>query len=168
MRSRKRGSSLLEFLFVGIPMLFVTISAVEMSLGMWQYATLAYAIHTGSRSAVSKGKNCTSGTNSCGTTVGAITTLISNTAIGIPASSLNVTLTTASGAVTTCNPITNCTSSTAAWPPSTNGDNAPGQLITVTGNFVFNTALVMFYPGSKPVTFSPATLQASASEPLMF
>lgn len=168
MRSHRRGGTIIEFLFVGIPMLFVTISAVELSIGMWQYATLAYAIHGGSRSAVSKGKNCTTGTNSCGTTVGAITTLILNNAIGIPAASLNVTLTTASGAVTTCNPISNCTSSATAWPPSTNGDNVPGQLITVTGNFIFNSPLAMYYPGAKSVTFAAATLQASASEPLMF
>ena len=152
----------------GIPMVFVLISAVQMALGMWQYETLAYAVKTGAQTVVSKGQGCTTGGNSCGITVGTIATTIAHSAIGIPASSLNVTLTTASGAVTTCNPISSCTSSTTAWPPSTNSDNMAGKTITVSGSFLLNGAFAMYYPGAKPVTFSSATLTSTATQPLMF
>jgi Flp pilus assembly protein TadG len=167
LRSRK-GATLVEFSMAGIPMIFVLVSAVQMALGMWQYETLAYGIKTGAQSVVSKGKGCSTGTNSCGTTVGAIATTIANSAIGIPASELSVTLTTASGATTTCNPISDCTSNTTAWPPSTNNDNEPGQIISIKGQFTLNSATAMFYPGAKPVSFSAATLSAAASQVLMF
>jgi hypothetical protein len=159
---------MIEFSMAGIPMIFVIISAVQMALGMWQYETLAYAVKSGAQSVVSKGQGCTTGGNTCGVTVGAIATTIAQSAIGISVNDLNVTLTTASGAATTCNPISTCTSSTTAWPPSTNNDNQVGQTITVSGNFLLNSAFAMFYPGSKPVSFSAATLSSTATQPLMF
>lgn len=159
---------MIEFSLVGIPAIFVVISAVQMSLGMWQYETLAYAVRTGAQSVVSKGQGCTTGGNTCGITVGTIATTIAASAIGISSSDLNVTLTTASGATTTCNPIKTCSSNTTAWPPSTNNDNQPGQTVTVTGHFMLNSAFAMFYPGAKPVSFSAATLYATTSQPLMY
>jgi Flp pilus assembly protein TadG len=167
-KNYEKGSTMVEFSLVGIPMIFVMISAVQMALGMWQYETLAYAVKTGAQTVASKGSGCTTNGNSCGTTVGAIATAISNAAIGIPASQLNITLTTASGATTSCNPVNTCFSSSTAWPPTSNSDNQPGKSITVSGSFLLNAPAAMYYPGSKPVSFSSATLSASATQPLMF
>lgn len=159
---------MIEFSLAGIPMIFVIISAVQMALGMWQYETLAYAIKSGAQAVVSKGQGCTTNGNTCGITVGTLASTISSSAIGISSSDLNITLTTASGAATTCNPIKSCFSNSTAWPPSTNNDNQPGQTITVKGSFLLNSPLAVFYPGSKPVSFSAATLSATASQQLMF
>jgi hypothetical protein len=166
--SNRKGSTMVEFSMAGIPAILVVISAVQMSLGMWQYHTLAYAVKAGAQSVVTKGQGCATGGNTCGVTVGTIAQTISSSAIGIVPSDLNVTLTTASGATTTCNPISTCFSNSTAWPPSTNNDNQPGKLVTLSGNFVSHAALAMFCPGSKPVSFSEATLSASASQPIMF
>jgi Flp pilus assembly protein TadG len=167
-KKSQRGSTMVEFSLAGIPMIFVLISAVQMALGMWQYETLAYAVKTGAQAVVSKGQGCTTGGNSCGTTVGVIATAISRAAIGISPDDLNVTLVTASGAITSCNPIRTCLSSSTAWPPSTNNDNLVGQTITVTGNFTLTSAMAVFYPGSTPVSINAAKLSATATQPLMF
>ena len=45
MRNRERGTTLLEFTLVGIPLIFLLISTVEISRGMWQYHTLAHLPH---------------------------------------------------------------------------------------------------------------------------
>src|SRR5690242_13216787 len=43
------GQSLVEFTFVGIPMIFVLIGTFEISRGMWMYHTLAHAVRDGVR-----------------------------------------------------------------------------------------------------------------------
>src|SRR5215471_7535470 len=118
----QRGAALLEFTLAGIPVFFLIISTVKMGIGMWNYYSLARAVNQTARFASLKGSDCSSGTNSCGTTVGALTTMLATNAIGVPRSSLNVTLVTDSGAFTTCNPVTNCSSNLTAWPPCTQSD----------------------------------------------
>ena len=46
-RKSQRGGSLIEFTFVGIPLMFVLISIFEASRGMWTYNLLAHAIKEG-------------------------------------------------------------------------------------------------------------------------
>ena len=48
MRSAK-GSTLLEFTLVGIPVIFVLISTIEMARGMWMYHTLCHAVKEAAR-----------------------------------------------------------------------------------------------------------------------
>ena len=56
---RKRlGQTLVEFTFVGIPIIFILISIFEVSRGMWIYHTLAYAAKVGARYASVHGINC--------------------------------------------------------------------------------------------------------------
>ena len=57
-RRRNRGQTLLEFTFVGIPMIFTLISIFEISRGMWIYHTLAYSVKVGVRYASVHGLNC--------------------------------------------------------------------------------------------------------------
>src|SRR5277367_3801169 len=102
----KKGVTILEFSLAGIPALFVFISAIEMALGMWQYHTLGYAMKEATRTIISHGQGCQMSGNSCGQTIGALATQIANTGIGIPASTMNVTFTSASGTVQTCAPLT--------------------------------------------------------------
>jgi hypothetical protein len=164
----RRGVSIIEFSLAGIPALFVMISAIEMALGMWQYHTLCYAIKEGTRAAISRGAGCLMTGNSCSTTVGALAAQIADTAIGIPASELNVTFTSASGTVETCAPLASCFASTDAWPPVANGDNLQGRTISTAGSFTLHAALAMFWPGAHSVAFQTATLSASSTQQIMF
>ena len=56
--SKRRGQALVEFTFVGIPMIFILISVFEMSRGMWIYHTLTYAVKEGTRVAMVHGQDC--------------------------------------------------------------------------------------------------------------
>jgi hypothetical protein len=46
-KQRQRGSAMIEFTLVGIPMIFLLISIFEISRAMWNYHTLAFAIREG-------------------------------------------------------------------------------------------------------------------------
>lgn len=167
-RNRKKGASFLEFALAGIPALFAFISIFEIGLGMWNYHTLARSVNQAARLASLRGADCSSNGNSCGLTVGTLTTLIGSRAIGIPQSKLMVTLVTDSGQTTTCNPVSSCTSSSTSWPPSTNNDNQVGKKVTVSAKYQFNSALCMLWPGAGKVNFSSVWLPASSTQKILF
>ncbi len=152
----------------GIPAIFLFVSAVEMGLGMWQYHTLAQAMKDAARYTISHGQGCLMTGNSCSTTIGAISTYIADAAIGIPASSLNVTFTSASGAVQNCAPLNTCFNSTTVWPPSSNGDNLQGANVSISGAFTLEPSMAMFWPGTRGVNFDSVTLTASSTQQVMF
>jgi len=52
------------------------------------------------------------------------------------------------------------------WPPT--GANSVGQTIEIDITVPFNSALAMFWPGWKPVTFMVATLGASSTDVIQF
>jgi Flp pilus assembly protein TadG len=160
---------MVEFALAGIPVIFVLFSTVQLGMAMWSYHTLAYAVRQGARLATFHGKGCTTNGNACTITVGAITTEISNNAPGIVPSQFNVTLTTASGATTTCNPVSTCLSSSTVWPPAANNDNAPGATVTISAMYVFPAALSMFWPGAgSGVSFGTIALPASTQQIIVF
>src|SRR5258707_9069254 len=100
-RKRQRGgATLVEFVLVGIPAIFIVISTVELSRGMWNYHTLCRAVNEGARLASIRGEGCTKAGNTCSVTVGTIATTIATAAVGLPPANFNVTLTTDSGAAT--------------------------------------------------------------------
>src|SRR5215467_11012301 len=53
----RRGNAILEFTLVGIPLIFVLISVVEVARGMWVYHSLAYAVKEGVRYTIVNGQN---------------------------------------------------------------------------------------------------------------
>jgi Flp pilus assembly protein TadG len=167
-RRSQRGSAMVEFTLAGIASMFLMISTVEMSRGMWNYHTLAYAVREAARYATFHGKGCTNAGNSCTVTVGNIATQIANAAIGVDVSQLNVTLTTSSGASTNCNPLNTCYADATVWPPATNNDNAPGGSITISAKYSFQTALAMFWPGATPPTFGAIYFPASSTQIIMY
>src|ERR1043166_5178834 len=152
-RARQRGAGILEFTLAGIPLICLMISVVETSRGMWNYHTLARAVNQTARLASVRGQGCATNGNSCRVMVGTLTRTLVMQAIGLPQSDLNVTLVTDSGAVTTCNPVSSCTSNTTYWPPSANSDYSTGKTVTVTAQYTFRSALAMFWPGQGAVQF---------------
>ena len=156
---------MLEFTLVGIPMVFVLISTIELARGMWTYHSMAYAIKEGARYVVVRGKGCTQNGNSCGTTVSAIAHQIAYAGIGLDAGTLNAQLMSASGNVT-CNPLNSCYENNTAWPPV--NDSAPGADIEISATYGFRSALSMFWPGAGSVPFAPVKFPAYSRQAIQF
>jgi len=167
-KRRERGNTIVEFTLAGIPVVFLIYSTIQLGLAMWNYHTLAYAVHEGAHYAAVRGQGCTTGGNSCGTTVGALAQQIANAAIGIPSDKVNVTLTTASGQTQQCAPLSTCFSSSTAWPPATNSDNVPGKGVTVSAKYLFPSALAMFWPGAGVSKVGVIALPATSTQQILF
>jgi Flp pilus assembly protein TadG len=167
-RRARRGSVLLEFTLVGVPMMFVLISVFEISRGMWQYHTLAYAVKEATRYASVHGEDCSIAPNACTITIGNIATVIQQTGAGLIPADMTVTLTPAAGAATS-DTLQNLLSSATHWPPaSPAGTNAVGQPITISAVYPFRSALAMFWPGSKPESFGTVSFPASSTNRIQF
>jgi hypothetical protein len=150
---------MLEFVLVGIPMIFIIISVVEIARGMWTYHTMAYAVREGARYASMHGKGCAS-PNTCQTTIGGITSVIKSAGVGLDPGSVVVTFTPATGSASS-DTMTNQLTSTTTWPPS--GANTPGQNVKISLKYPFRTFLAVFWVGAGPplndsgVFYLPAT-----------
>jgi Flp pilus assembly protein TadG len=165
-RGNENGNTLVEFTLVGIPLLLIFISLIEICIAMWSYHTLAYAVREGARYASTKGQACTYGGNSCTVSVGAIAQQIASAGVGLIPAQLNMTLTSSAGSVP-CNPITSCYSNAAIWPPSS--ANAPGSVISVSGTYPVQTGIVMmFFPGTGASQLNSVTLPASSQQIIQF
>ena len=173
-RERQRGSALVEFAFTGIPLIFVWISIVQMSLGMWHYHTLQYATKLAGEYASFHGANCVA--NGCGKQIKDIATVLATNAIGIPPSAVQCTFTAVkSDHTTTCGtPVSceldTCESNTTAWPPSGCNAVAPsGNDITILTEFQFNPAMGMVGPGAGGVIkFSSAWFPGFTHQMILF
>jgi Flp pilus assembly protein TadG len=163
---KEKGSTLIEFTLVGIPLILMFISLVEMSISMWSYHTLAHAVREGARYASTKGQGCTYTGNTCSVTVANVAQQIASAGVGLIPAQLNVTLTSSAGSVT-CNPVTNCYSNSATWPPSPG--NMPGSSISVSGYYPVQTNLVlMFFPSTGTSKLSAVTLPATTQQIIQF
>jgi len=162
----EKGSALIEFTLVGIPLLLIFISLIEICIAMWSYHTLAYAVREGARYASTKGQGCTYTGNSCSVTVANVVQQIASTGVGLIPGQLNVTLTSSAGSVT-CNPVSDCYSNSATWPPST--ANTPGSSISVSGYYPVQTGLVlMFFPSTGVSKLNSVTLPATSQQVIQF
>jgi hypothetical protein len=173
-RTRQRGQSLIEFTFVGIPVIFTLISIFEISRGMWIYATLNHAVKEGVRYAIVHGQNCGINGNSCQVNLGpaankcngtnsTIAEVIQCAGIGLDPTKTQVRFTSTQGTTTWY--FLNAVPATQ-WPPA-NGNSA-GQAITIDLQIPFTTALSMFWPGSSPVRFASGTLGGSSSDLIQY
>jgi hypothetical protein len=158
----RRGSSALEFVLVGIPVIFVTISTFELARGMWMYESLAYAVREGSRYAAVHGRGCAPPAT-CQVTIGNIAGVIRSAGTGLDPNSVAVTFVAANGA-SSSGSLAAQMSNTAIWPPT--GANAQGQDIRISAKYTYRTFLAVFWPGagaavrSSGVFYLPATSNA--------
>jgi Flp pilus assembly protein TadG len=161
LRAKRRGSAMLEFVLTGVPLIFVWLSIVQMSLGMWQYHTLQYAVKAAGAYASVHGSNCLLGTNSCEAHLSDTALVLANTAFAIPRKSITVTFTawkTAADAKNHANPskvscrLDNCISQTAyqtmQWPPNMY-NNANNAEIAIRAEFLWKTSLAMITPAGS-------------------
>lgn len=193
----RRGATTVEMTLVGIPLIFVLISVFEISRGMWMYNTAATAVREGLRFASVHGVNCVflapGIPNSCEVTANNIVAVIRNGAgnafvnsqgvsnnygptgagaVGLPvgtttATTTWVTFTSASGSFDCkLDGTTSAGGCNARWPPD--NDNAVKQIISISLRTPFYSAISMFWPGSKPLSFSAVNLSASSSDTVQF
>jgi len=167
-KAKQRGSAIVEFTLAGIASVFVLISTFQLSMAMWNYHTLALMVHDATRYTAVRGVGCTKPGNTCKVTVGTIAHQIASAGIGIPSGSVNVTLTTDSGAQTSCAPLSSCFSNTTVWPPASNLDNRTGKLITISARYQFRSALLFFWPGQGTQNFAAIWLPASSTQSIIF
>jgi Flp pilus assembly protein TadG len=167
-RNSRRGSIILEFALAGIAVLTILPATVKLCIGLWNYHTLAYAVHEAARYAASHGRGCITGTSSCGITVGNVTTNLATNAIGLSSSALSVTLTTDSGVSTVCAPITTCTSSTTRWPPTSNMDNLTGKKVIVSATYKFTAGVLMSWTGAGSMDYDTFFFPAQATATIIF
>ncbi len=155
-RCAQNGEAFVEFTLIGIPLIMICISCVEMARGMWLYHTLQYATKTANAYAATHGATCGS-PNSCTVHVSDVVGVFENYAIGLPMSATSITLTSSTAANSvTCAQVSTCSSGTSwntQWPPSSNGDNAVGKPIAIQTEFKFTTALAMVWPSAGKVLF---------------
>lgn len=167
-RQRQRGAAMVEFVLAGIASVFLMICTVALSYGMWNYHSLAFAVHEATRYTAVKGKGCTNPGNSCSVSVGTIARKIATLAIGVPATSMNVTLTTDSGAQTTCNPLTSCFTDATIWPPASNTDNRINKRITIRATYAYQSPLLFFWPGAGTARFAAFNFPAASTQTIIF
>jgi Flp pilus assembly protein TadG len=156
---------MIEFLLVGIPVIFLTASIIEMSLDSWQFESMAYAVQTAARYACQHGRTCTKNGNACTIEVEDVAGLINAQAPSLDPSQLNVTLTTHSASVS-CTPLNSCLTNTAQFPNST--DNGVGFPITISATYPMKSMFPMMWFGSGNFTGSAFTLGANAYQTIVY
>jgi len=163
-RASEHGSSFLEFVLVGVPVIFVIFSIFEMSRGMWAYHSLAYAVREGTRYAIVHGANCATSPNSCTVTISQIATVIKNAGVGLDGSQLNLTFTPNTGSAVDCT-MNSCLTNTTQWPPAS--ASAIGMTVTISANYPFRSGIAFFWPGSRPTGQFPAMNLPALSKDLI-
>ena len=180
-RRSRAGQAMVEFTFVGIPLLFTLISIFEVSRGMWIYHTLAYSVKNGVRYASVHGINCVNGgnnPNNCQVFIGPATApagnalptiawVIRQAAVGLDPANTTLTFTDANGTQTTCT-MSACTA--ILWPPNggIGGVSDVGKAIQIDIRTPFISAIAMFWPGAAPLGFASGTLGASSQDYIQF
>jgi Flp pilus assembly protein TadG len=167
--SSRRGLAMLEFTLHAIPLLFVIISLFWMSMGMWEYHTLAEAVNETARYAALHGADCVGQT--CATTVEQIANTLAGRAVGIPPGQLNVTLTSVAQDYT-CNPLTSCQSNSSAWPSLAGntavGDSSAGTDISISAKYQFSSPISVWVPTYGSVRLGAVTLGANSTQPVIY
>ena len=174
MKREQRGQSLIEFTFVGIPLIFVMICVFEISRGMWIYNSLNHAVKEGVRYAIVHGENCGKSGNTCQVNLGpsvnkcdytnaTVAEVIRCAGVGLDPARTTVSFTSTQG---TLGPYALNAVPAGIWPPASG--NQIGQPITIEMRTPFNSALAMLWPGAKRVTFVSGILPASSSDQIQF
>jgi Flp pilus assembly protein TadG len=177
-RHRRRGSALIEFTLVGIPILFALISIFEVSRAMWIYVTVAHSVKEGLRFAIVHGNNCTIAPNSCRLQLRDIAARIANTGVGLlPEEFTNIEF-ISSTRTETCSTLDSCLTTAAGntyWPTAAPGvtpadvGSVRGADLEIRGRYQFTSLMLMFWPGAGSAgKFGAVTLGASAKESIQY
>jgi hypothetical protein len=164
-RGGRRGSALLEFTLVGIPMIFISTSIMSASLDMWQFHNLAYGTQMTARYAAMHGRSCTQNGNTCTVTVGDLATYFQGQALALDASRLSVQLHSLSETIN-CDPLDTCSSNATVFPNP--ADNGVKFDIVVTATYPVTNPIALFWPGVGSVTPATFNLFATSRQMIVF
>jgi Flp pilus assembly protein TadG len=162
MKSRERGSSIVEMSLVFIPLMFSVFSIFELGRAMWTYHTLASSVKKGVRVAMVHGARCADASATCPVTVGGLVQTIQQVGVGLDLSVLQLTF-KAGGQTVNCAPANTCLANNTAWPPAPY--NPVGQNVTISAKYGFNSVLNLVWPGQASGTFN---LAAKSTETIQF
>lgn len=165
LKNGRRGSELLEFTLVGLPIIFIGISIFESALAMYQYQSMTVAVSVAARYAANHGAGCES-PNTCTVTIGNIASLIAANSPIITPSTMNVSFTDNSG-TTTCT-LDVCETKTAVFPSSTGNANVAGNPITISVNHTVTNPLPIFWPSTAGTDDTGYTLGANSVQVIQF
>jgi Flp pilus assembly protein TadG len=168
-RHRQAGATVLEFVLIGIAMIFMLICLFEISRGLWAYHSLAYAVREGTRYAAMHGADCASNGHSCTVTVGNIVTQMKNSGGGFDPDNTTLTFTPQAGSAIsdTMTNLATGTSSSTQFPPSS--ASAQGNTVQISSKYRFKTVLAMLWFGGPAISDSGTFyLTASSTELIQF
>jgi TadE-like protein len=174
-RNLRRGATTIEMTLVGIPIIFILISVFEISRGMWMYNTAAHAVREGLRFAVVHGVDCVNNPpgviNDCAKTAAQVAAVIRFDGVGLDPANTRLTFRAPSGTggfqcTLAGTQIGGGTSCSAVWPP--NPFNARGTPLEIVITTPFNSALAMFWPGTRPASFATVNLWANSIDTVQF
>jgi len=163
-KRRRRGATMIEFVLLGIPAIFICTSIVTTSIDMWEFFTLNYAVAETARYASMHGVTCATSPNTCTIMQSDVATYFENAAIALVPASTTLKLTDSSG-TTTCNPVTSCSTSTQ-FPASSH--NAVGANITIQASYTLLNPIFMFWPGAGSVSASNITVSSASTQAILF
>ncbi|MGD1072428.1 MAG: hypothetical protein ABSB15_20070 [Bryobacteraceae bacterium] len=163
-RGNRRGDALIEFTLLGIPLVFATISVVEVGIDMWEFHNLAFVAGVTSRYISMHGATCAQNGNSCTITVGTIATFFIAEGKALNSGSAIMALTDGSG-TTTCNPVSSCTSSATKFPNASY--NSVGSNITVKATYTLTNPFFMYW-APETVAAHDFTVAASSQARIVF
>ncbi len=172
-RRKQAGSSMLEFALCGVPLIFVWISTVQMSLGMWHYHTLQYATKAAGAYMSTHGASYVAAGNTA-PQIKDIANVLAAAAIGLPASGVTVLFTAyKSDGVTTTTyscALSSCETDPTTWPPTSGSYNAVGNLFEIKTEYQWQNALAMVAPGGGggAVKFSAFWLPGFTHQVILF
>jgi Flp pilus assembly protein TadG len=159
---------MVEFSIAGIAVIALLISTVQIGIAMWNYHTLAYAVHETNRYISTHGRSCTTGGNNCVINVGDIANKLKSYAVGILDTNMSMTLTAQSGASYTCTTVSSCESDTTQWPPVAHGDNYVGYTSQITASETMNSMIVALWYGWSGQRIGTVTLRATSNVLIVF
>ncbi len=164
-RRKQRGNAFLEFILIGIPMIFVQISIFEVARLGWMFHTLASAVSETTRYAMVHGKNCSSPPNACAVSVADLARVMKSRGVGLVPASTNLTLISATSTVT-CR-LDQCAGNTDVWPPLKAAE--PGMEIEIRATYTMRSMVSLFWPGvGNGRVFGLVRLPASSHEVIQF
>lgn len=148
-------------------MVFLFVSIFAMSVGMWNYHTMANAVTATTRALSVRGsESVVNGRPAL--TVSDVAHLLAQNGIGLSPSLWNVTLVAnANGAPVTqaCNPLNACFNNGTNWPPP--GSNGPGTALRISGRYPIGLP-GMFWTGAGGPRGHTHSVGATAQEEIQF
>lgn len=166
-RTGRRGSSLIEFTLLGVPLLFLFTSVMACSIDMWQMYTLSYAVEQTARYAALHGSTCSSGSNTCTIARSDVATFFQKQAMALDASVTTMVINDGSGEVT-CTPVSSCPSSTSRFPSVGHNSPVTPDLVTIKATYALVNPIFMFWPGGGAVHAARFTVGATSTEQVIF